>query len=61
MITYLDSKTKALKIMEDFLQPKKMTKVAEGVKIKVTGMKGPLESSYQEKLDSFVEEIFSEK
>ena len=61
MTTCLDYKTKSLEIMEDFLQPKKITKVSKGVKIRVAGVKGPLESGYKEKIDSFVEEIFSDK
>ena len=51
------NKTKALQVMEDLLQPSGMTKVSDGIKIKVTGMKGPLETGYEEKLDAFVKEI----
>ncbi|UCD14334.1 MAG: hypothetical protein JSW60_02665 [Thermoplasmatales archaeon] len=61
MTTCMDYNTRSLEIMEDFLQPKKINKVSKGIKIKVGGIKGPLESSYQEKLDSFVEEIFANK
>ena len=58
MTTYLDPKTKVLKIMEELLQSKGMTKISDGLKIKVTGMKGPLESDYEEKLEEFAKEIF---
>ena len=51
------NKTKALQVMEDLLQPSGITKVSDGIKIKVTGMKGPLETGYEEKLDAFVKEI----
>ena len=57
MATCLDYKTKALQIMEGLLQPKGMTKVSDGIKIKVTGIKGPLETGYEEKLDAFAKEI----
>ncbi len=57
MATCLDYKTKALQIMESLLQPKGMTKVSDGIKIKVTGIKGPLEDGYEEKLDIFAKEI----
>ena len=57
MATCLDYKTKALQTMENLIQPSGMTKVSDGIKIKVTGMKGPLESGYEEKLDNFVKEI----
>ncbi len=61
MATCMDAKfydrTKALQVMEDLLQPSGMTKASDGVKIKVTGMKGPLETGYEEKLDAFVKEI----
>jgi len=61
MATCMDAKfydrTKALQIMEALLQPKGMIKVSDGIKIKVTGMKGPLETGYEEKLDAFVKEI----
>ena len=51
------NKTKALQIMEDLLQPSGMTKVSDGLKIEVTGMKGPLESDYEKKLDTFAQDI----
>lgn len=60
MTTYLDPKTKALQIMEKLLQCKEMTKVSDGLKIKVTGMKGPLESDYEKKLDTFAQDILEE-
>ena len=57
MTTCLDYKTKALQIMDGLLQHSGMTKVSDGIKIKVTGMKGPLETGYEEKLDAFAKEI----
>jgi flavorubredoxin len=59
--TCMDPNTKALQKMEELLQPTGMTKVSNGIKIKVTGMKGPLEEGYQKKLEDFATEIFSEK
>lgn len=57
MITYLNSKATTLQKMEEILQSTRMTKVSDGVKIRVTGMKGPLESDYKEKLDAFAKDI----
>lgn len=59
MAIYMDPKAKSLQKMEEFLQPTEMTKASECVKIKVTGMKGPLESDYEGKLDAFAKEILS--
>ena len=57
MATCMDYNTKALQVMENLIQPSGVTKVSDGIKIKVTGMKGPLESGYEEKLDTFAKEI----
>jgi flavodoxin len=55
--TCVDLDTKALQKMKDILQPKGMMKISDGLKIKVTGMKGPLEEGYQKKLEEFATEI----
>jgi hypothetical protein len=36
-----------------------MTKITDGLKIKVTGMKGSLEEGYEEKLETFANDIFN--
>ncbi len=59
MTTCLDTKTRTLEIMDEILRNKNVSKVSEGVKIKVKGMKGPLENDYKDKIDSFVKENFS--
>ena len=59
MTTCLDPKTKTLDIMDDILQNKNISKASDGVKIKVKGMKGPLEDTYKEKINSFAQETFS--
>jgi flavodoxin len=61
LTTCLDPKTKTLQIMEELLQPTRMTKISDGIKIKVTGMKGPLEEGYQKKLEDFATEIAGER
>lgn len=61
MATHMTSKTRVLQIMEGLLQSKNISKVSDGLKIKVTGMKGPLENGYEEKLDAFAKDIFGEK
>ena len=61
MTTYMDPKTKIIQKMDEILQTKGMTKVSDGLKIKVTGMKGPLEEDYKQKLEEFATEIFGKK
>jgi hypothetical protein len=36
---------------------KEIIKITDGLMIKVSGLKGPLESGYKEKLDAFAEDI----
>ena len=55
--THSSDKTEVLKKMEKLLQPTGMTKITDGLEIKVTGMKGPLEDSYEEKLEAFANDI----
>ena len=55
--THLNPKANTLEKMEKLLQPKEIIKVTDGLMIKVTGLKGPLESGYKEKLDTFAEDI----
>ena len=59
--TLMDPKTKSLQTMDELLKSTGMTKVSAGLKIKVGGMKGPLEEGYQQKLDEFASEITGEK
>lgn len=59
--TCMDLNTKTLEKMEALLTPKNMTKVSDGLKIKVTGMKGPLEDGFEQKLDEFATSILQEK
>jgi flavorubredoxin len=49
--------TKCLQTMEKILTSKEISKVSDGLMIKVTGMNGPLESDYEEKLDTFANNI----
>jgi len=58
IVTHMDPKAKTHQIINNLLQPKGMTKVSDGVRIKVNGMKGPLEEGYEKKLDAFANEIF---
>lgn len=57
MTTCMDENTKSLEKMNQLLEPYGLTKVSAGIKIKVSGMKGPLEDGYQEKIKSFVAEL----
>ena len=55
--THSSDKTEVLEKMEKLLQPTGMTKITDGLKIKVTGMQGPLEEGYEEKLEAFANDI----
>ena len=55
--THLNPDAKTLQKLDELIQPKGMTKVTDGVRIRVTGMKGPLEDGYEKKLDEFVNKI----
>ena len=55
--TYMDPRTIALKKMEAILNSKGMLKAAGDFKIRSLGLKGPLETGYNEKLMAFAEEI----
>jgi len=57
LTTHSSDKTEALEKMEKLLQPTGMIKITDGLKIKVTGLKGPLEDSYEEKLEAFANNI----
>ena len=57
LTTHSSDKTEALEKMEKLLQPTGMLKITDGLKIKVTGLKGPLEDSYEEKLEAFANNI----
>lgn len=58
MVTHMGPNAKTPQLINDLLQPKGMTKVSDGLKIRVTDMRGPLEDGYEKKLDAFVNEIF---
>jgi hypothetical protein len=49
---------RVIPIMNDLLQAKGLTKVAEEA-VLVTGMKGPLEDGWQQKVEAFAAEIMS--
>ena len=51
-----DRYERVIPIMNELLQAKGLTKVAEGA-VLVTGMKGPLESGWQEKVAAFADQI----
>jgi flavodoxin len=61
MTTYLYPNTKTLQIMDDILKSKGMTWCLDGLKIKVDGIKGPLETGYREKIHDFVKNVLDSK
>jgi hypothetical protein len=50
---------KGLEQMEEILQKKNISKLSEGLKLKVMAMKGPLESGYEKELDELAQTIQS--
>ena len=53
-----DRYERVIPIMNELLQAKGLTKVAEGA-VLVTGMKGPLEDGWQEKVTAFADQLMS--
>ena len=53
------SQDNGLEQMEEILREKNITKLSEGLKLRVMAMKGPLESGYEKKLDNLAETIQS--
>ena len=54
--TYMDPRTIALKKIEALMKKKKIKKAADDLKIKVLGLKGPLEE-YSTELKKFADEL----
>jgi multimeric flavodoxin WrbA len=61
MTTCRDENTKCLDKMAELLRPHDMIKVSDGLKIKVVGMKGPLESDYEDRIKSFTMKLLARK
>jgi flavorubredoxin len=53
------SQDKGLEQMEEILSKKNISKLSEGLKLKVMAIKGPLETGYEKKLDEFAQTIQS--
>jgi len=53
------SQDKGLEQMEEILKKKNISKLSEGIKLKVMAMKGPLETGYEKKLDELAQTIQS--
>ena len=58
--TCLDEESKAIEKMRNKFSGTDLKEVGDGLKIKVEGMKGPLEDGYKEKVDDYLDEILSE-
>ena len=57
MTTYMDPRTIALKKMEALMKRKKIKKAADDFKIKILGLKGPLEDDYSDGLRKFADDL----
>ena len=57
MTTYMDPRTIALKKMEALMKKKEIKKAADDFKVKVLGLKGPLEDDYSDRLRKFADEL----
>ena len=55
--THMNPNATTLDKMEKLLAPKGLTRISDGLKIKVTGMKGPCESGHEKQIDRFADEI----
>ena len=55
--THMDPNSKTLEKMDALVQPKSMTKVTDGLQVKVAGMKGPLEEGWEQKVEAFASEL----
>jgi flavorubredoxin len=53
------SQDKGLEQMEEILRKKNISKLSEGLKLKVMTIKGPLETGYEKKLDELAQTIQS--
>jgi flavorubredoxin len=53
------SQDKGLEQMDEILQTKNISRLSDGVKLKVIAIKGPLEEGYEKKLDEIAEIIHS--
>ena len=56
-ITSMDPNPKTLAKMDALVQPKGMTKVTNGLHVRVKGMKGPLEEGWEQKVEAFASEL----
>jgi len=59
--TCMDTNMKTLDKMTELIQPHGLTKLTEGIKVKVNGMKGPLWDGYEKQLDVFANQILSRR
>jgi len=57
MTTYMDPRTIALRKMDALLKKKGIEKAADDFKIKILGLKGPLEDNYSDELKKFADEL----
>jgi flavorubredoxin len=53
------SEDKGLEQMEEILKTKNISKLSEGLKLKVMAIKGPLEAGYEKKIDALAQTIQS--
>jgi flavorubredoxin len=57
MTTCLDQSTQALDKMDELLASSSMTRAADGLKVIVEGMKGPLKNGYRQDIERFAETL----
>ncbi len=55
--TYLDPRTIALKKMDQKLAQKGIKKAAQDLKIRVSGLRGPIKVDYRDRLEAFAEAL----
>ncbi len=59
MVTHMapEIEINTMDVMEDTLQSKGFKKINDGIRIKVNGIKGPLDIGYEKKIDEFVNNL----
>jgi flavodoxin len=55
--THQEPSARTVDKMEAFLKSKDLTKATDGLMIRVTGMKGPLEEGWEQKVEAFASEL----
>ncbi|UCF08720.1 MAG: hypothetical protein JSW28_03245, partial [Thermoplasmata archaeon] len=59
--THQEPEARTVDKMDAIIKSKNLTKAADGLMVRVTGTKGPLEEGWEQKVEGFASEILGEK